>query len=334
MSKKSRVREIVEDVKDVAARLGKFPNRGEYLHHGKFKWNDIYSQDTFGGWTQLVRACGAERVKDYVDEGTGPKVLFIDIETFPGQYYAYDPRSEYLRKDQQIKDVAMRSWCAKWLGEDSLIYRDTRNESDRRNAAGILPELWELMDQAHIIIAQNGNKFDIPKIQGWFMFYSIKDRHPPSPFKKVDTKLICKKHFGLTYNSLEHMCDFFGVEHRKQKHDKFPGLELPNQCEAGNLEAWAENEEYNKNDVLCLEDVWKVMRAWDSSLNANLFTASKVSVCNVPGCGGSYTKNGHYPTTTGNYQRYACNKCGHPARGRENLFSKRKKENLKVGIPR
>lgn len=323
---------IMADAKAVAEKIGKFPNRREYEANGKHSQREIES--VFGSWGKLILAAGAAKVLDHVDEGEGPKVLFIDIETFPALYHAYQPRTEFLRKDQMVLDVAMRSWAAKWLGDDNLLYRDTRGQKDPRNAAKILPELWKLMDEADVIIGQNSNKFDIPKIQGWFMLYKTKDRHPPSPFKKVDTKNICKKHFGLTYNSLEHMCEFFGVKHRKLKHERFPGLELPRQCEAGNLAAWKENEEYNKNDVLCLEDVWTAIRAWDNSLNQNLFTASKVSTCHVPGCGGQYVKNGHYYPTTGKYQRYACMECGHPARGRDNLLSRGKKNNLKVGVSR
>lgn len=331
---KGLAHEILVDVKRCADAIGHWPNRDQYERWDdrKIPMSQLY--DTFGNWTNFQLAAGKAKVIETVDEGDGPKVYFIDIETAPGEYYAFDPRVEYLRKDQQIKDFTILSWAAKKMGSDEVTFRSTQGNKHPRDDSALMLEMWKILDDADIVIGQNSDRFDIPKIYARMMFHRTKDRHPPSSFKRIDTKKIAKRYFGFTYNSLEHLCDYLDVKYKKLKHDKFPGMSLQIECLNGNAEAWAEMERYNIRDILALEECWKEMRAWDSAVNANLYHGSKKSVCRVPGCGGVLQGNGYYYTSAGKFNRYRCANCGAEARGRENILSKRKKENLKLGVPR
>lgn len=326
--------EILKDVKRCAEELGHWPNRDQYERWSdrKFPMRELY--DTFGNWTKFQLAAGKAKVIDTIDEGEGPAVYFIDIETAPGEYYAFDPRVDYLRKDQQIKDFTILSWAAKKMGSEEVIFRSTKDEKHPRDDKKIMEEMWAILDGADIVIGQNSDRFDIPKIYARMMFQRVKDRHPPSSFKRVDTKKIAKKYFGFTYNSLEHLCDYLDVKYKKLKHDKFPGMSLQVECLKGNAEAWKEMERYNVRDVLALEECWKEMRAWDSAVNTNLYYGSKKCVCRVPGCGGSLQSHGYHFTAAGKFNRYRCGNCGAEARGRDNLLSKIKKAGLKLGIAR
>lgn len=331
---KGLAHEILADVKRCADSIGRWPNRDLYERWDERKFPMSVLYDTFGNWTKFQIAAGKAKIIEHIDEGNGPSVWFIDIETAPGEYYAFDPRVEYLRKDQQIKDFTILSWAAKKLGSDEIIYRDTSQEKHARNDKNLMDEMWKLLDEADIIIGQNSDRFDLPKIYARMMFHKTRDRHPPSSFKRVDTKKIAKRYFGFTYNSLEHLCEFLEVKFKKLKHDKFPGMSLHVECLRGNKEAWKEMRKYNEMDILALEACWEQMRAWDSNINANLYYGSKKSVCRVPGCGGSLQSHGHHYTSLGKYARYKCGSCGAEARGRENLLSKGKKQSLKSGIPR
>lgn len=331
---KGLAHEILADVKRCADSIGRWPNRDLYERWDERKFPMSVLYDTFGNWTKFQLAAGKAKVIDTIDEGEGPSVYFIDIETAPGEYYAFDPRVDYLRKDQQIKDFTILSWAAKKMGSEEVVFRSTKNEKHPRDDKKIMEEMWALLDSADIVIGQNSDRFDIPKIYARMMFQRVNDRHPPSSFKRIDTKKIAKKYFGFTYNSLEHLCDYLDVKYKKLKHDKFPGMSLQVECLKGNADAWEEMERYNVRDILALEECWTEMRAWDNAINVNLYYGSKKSVCRVPGCGGSLQGHGYHFTAVGKFNRYRCGKCGAEARGRDNLLSKIKKAGLKLGISR
>jgi uncharacterized protein YprB with RNaseH-like and TPR domain len=108
-----------------------------------------------------------------------------------------------------------------------------------------------------IVVAQNGVRFDVKKINARFVLLGMP---PPSPFRVVDTMLEARRHFGFTSNKLEWMTDKLCTTHKKKRHAKFPGFELWRECLAGNHEAWDEMREYNIDDVLSLEELYLVMR--------------------------------------------------------------------------
>ena len=48
-------------------------------------------------------------------------MLLLDIETIPGEYYAFDPHVEYLPPTHQIKDWSVVCWAAKWLFDPEIF---------------------------------------------------------------------------------------------------------------------------------------------------------------------------------------------------------------------
>jgi len=81
----------------------------------------------------------------------------------------------------------------------------------------------ELLDQADILITQNGQAFDSPKINTRFILNGMK---PPSPYKHLDTYKIAKKVASFTSNSLEYLTDKLCIKYKKLAHAKFPGMLL------------------------------------------------------------------------------------------------------------
>src|SRR5678816_4793054 len=49
------------------------------------------------------------------------KILLLDIETLPGEYYAFAPAVEYLAPVMQIKDWSIACYAAKWLFDDKVM---------------------------------------------------------------------------------------------------------------------------------------------------------------------------------------------------------------------
>lgn len=254
-----------------------------------------------------------------------PRVLFLDIETAPILGYVWSLWQQNVALNQIKQDWFVISWAAKWLDEKEVLYQDQRNKRYIENDKAILKILWNLLDEADIVVTQNGVQFDAKKINARFILNKLK---PPSSYRHIDTKILAKRHFAFTSNKLEYLTDKLCTKYKKLKHKKFPGFELWRECLAGNLEAWAELETYNKHDVLSLEELYKELSPWDTKINFNVYHDSEETVCQ---CGHPVMiKYGYAYTNSGKFQRYRCKQCGADYRGKTNLLSKMKIKELKV----
>jgi len=260
------------------------------------------------------------------------KVLVLDIETFGYVVETWGIWDQKILPDQIIKDWCVASWAAKWLGDspEKMMYMDNRDRKDPRDDEKIIRGIHKLLNEADIIVTQNGKSFDIKRLNARFAFYDLK---ATSPFKHFDTKVVAKNKFGFTSNSLKDLCKYLHIKYQKSDHKKFPGRELWRQCEAKNPEAWEEMEKYNKIDVLATEEVYKKLAPWDNKINFDLYSDLKDVVCN---CGSKrLQKRGFSITSDGKFQRYQCQDCGTWSRkkgAKNNLLSKKQKENLRKKV--
>jgi uncharacterized protein YprB with RNaseH-like and TPR domain len=242
----------------------------------------------------------------------GPKILILDIETSPLLGNVWSLWNNNLGLNQLVKDWHIMSWSAKWYGNDEITYMDQRKAKNIENDSKILKPLWKMMDEADIIVSHNGKSFDIKKLNARFILNGMK---PPSSFRNIDTKILAKKHFGFTSNKLAYLTDKLCTKYKKLSHGKYPGQELWTQCLKGNIDAWNEMEEYNKYDVLSLEELYEKLIPWDDSINFTVYFEE--DVCS---CGSSdFVKNGIYYTNASRFQKYKCNDCGKEYRDREKL---------------
>jgi hypothetical protein len=87
-------------------------------------------------------------------------------------------------------------------------------------------------------------------------------------------------------------------------------------------------EEYNKLDVLSLEELYLKLRPWDTKgPNLNVYNIDEETYCS---CGSlEFDKNGFSYSNTGKFQRFTCKKCGAEVKSKENLLSKEKRKSLK-----
>lgn len=260
-----------------------------------------------------------------------PRVLLVDIETAPMLGYFWGLFDQTIGLNQIHSDWHILSWSAKWLGDkpSQIMYQDQRNAKNIEDDRDLLKGIWKLLDEADIIITQNGKSFDAKKLNARFVYHGF---HPPSSYKHIDTKLVAKKYFAFTSNKLEYMTDKLCVKYKKLKPSKFPGFMLWRECLKGNIKAWKEMEKYNKYDVLSLEELYLKLIPWGSGVDFNLYHEEQTTVCS---CGSrKFESKGYYYTASGKYSRHKCTKCGKEVRGRANLFSKEKRKSLKAGIVR
>jgi predicted RNA-binding Zn-ribbon protein involved in translation (DUF1610 family) len=220
--------------------------------------------------------------------------------------------------DQILKDTNILSFAAKWLGEKDIIYEDLSKRRNFSDDTPLLKSIWKLMDEADILVVQNGSAFDVPSVMARMM---AKGLRPPSPFRVVDTCTLARKKFNFTSNKLAFLAEAMGCKVKKQKHRKFPGIELWQECLKGNQKAWEEMESYNKADVEVLEEVYLKMRPWMAE-HPNVGVYMKGGKLHCPKCGSSsLQKRGIRTTNISEYQQYVCNNCGGYSRARIMLNS-------------
>lgn len=244
----------------------------------------------------------------------GPKILSLDIETSPIEGRVWGLFKQNVGLNQIVKDWNILSYCAKWLHSDEVVYRDLRDCENIADDSELVRGLWKLLDEADIVIAQNGKRFDVPKINARFVALGLL---PPSPYKVIDTLLMAKQQFGFTSKKLEYMTELLCTT-KKRKHEKFPGMELWNQCLAGNPEAWEEMELYNIDDVRSMEELYLIMRPWYvGHPNVAIYFQDDEPKYRCPKCGSDHiTQKGVTYTQTGEYERMHCGSCGGWSRGR------------------
>lgn len=232
-----------------------------------------------------------------------PRILSLDLETTPLEAYAWGPKYE-CNLIEIIEHSRILSYSAKWLDGKHITkgwpdYKGYKKETLDDKA--IVKDLWELVNQADIIIAQNGRDFDVKVMNARFLAHRLP---PPAPYKLIDPKVEAKKYLRLPSYSLDDLCDYFNIG-RKMEHEGF-GLWL--KCIAGDKFAWNRMKAYNKNDVIIMEKLYLILRPYmKSHPNLGMFTGKVV--CGK--CGSSKIQaRGLTFANTVKYHRWQCMDCG------------------------
>lgn len=240
------------------------------------------------------------------------KILLLDIETAPNLATVWGMFKQNIAINQLIESSYTLCWAAKWLGEDDLMFESILTGSTKQ----MIRKIHKLLDEADVVIHYNGTKFDIPTLNKEFLQLGFS---PPSPYKQVDLLRVARNQFRFPSNKLDYVAQALGLG-KKTSH---MGHELWLRCMNRDTEAWEIMEEYNKNDVILLEQVYEVLLPWIKN-HPNRSVYAEELVCTNCGCD-SYIKRGTVTTATGKYQRYKCKGCGTWFRGTENLSSTRER---------
>ncbi len=216
------------------------------------------------------------------------------------------------------EDWSILSFSAKWLNSKEVIYFDTGGRGVRavRNDMGLLERLWALLDEADIVVTQNGKSFDIRRINARLIQSGFE---PYSPIRVIDTMLVAKRHFDFSSNKLAFLTKKL-TKTIKRSHKKFPGFALWAECLKDNPKAWKEMRLYNATDVRSTEELYLVLRPWiDGHPNVAVY-GPEMDKPSCPKCGHRKLENrGRIYTQSGSYTRYRCYKCKGLSKGRKRL---------------
>ena len=254
-----------------------------------------------------------------------PKILLLDIETAPMNVYVWKMWKQNVYDSQVERDWFCLSWSAKWLFDEN-IYSDrlTTEEAVKCDDERIMGSIWDLLDEAQIVIGHNVEDFDLSKLNMRFLFHGMK---PPMPYQTIDTLKILRKYFGFSSNKLDYVSKALGLAGKIDD----GGFDTWVGCMKGDEESLVKMEEYNKGDVLLLEEVYVKLRPWiKSHPNVGLYIDATEPIC--PNCGSTHLEwGGSYYTQVGRYMTFRC-ECGAIGRHRSSDLSKDKRTSLVVGV--
>lgn len=238
------------------------------------------------------------------DPNYGKKILLFDIETAPnlGAYF------ELYREGNIVwvfRDWFILSIAYKYLGEKQTQVMTLPDfpgyKKDKINDEKLVSAIWKLFDQAEVLIAHNGDQFDIKKCNARFLKHGLSR---PSPYYSIDTKKLAKKYFKFDSNKLDDLAKYLGVGSKlRVESGVWKG------CIEGDMAEWRKMKAYNKQDVDLLEKVYLKLRGWHKGgPNMNLVFGTAF---NCPQCAGTHTrKNGYANREGGIYQKHDCLNCG------------------------
>lgn len=257
--------------------------------------------------------CGRKRNNGGSVSNKVQRILLLDIESAPTKAHVWGRWKQNVGLNQVLSEGYMLTYSAKWLGDTLIMCNRIKEPEDDRE---IVAELAELIDQADMIVAHNLVKFDWPTIKTRMVFHGML---PPKPVRIVDTLQIAKKAFRFPSNSLDSIASYLGLE--RKLHNS--GMDLWNRCVLVDDGAMEEMLEYNRQDVVVLEQVYNKLAPWYNQHPsvAVLYDDGKK---HCPLCGGTDLRklDKSYFTNTSEFDSYRCEDCGKVSRSKQNLRSK------------
>ena len=225
-----------------------------------------------------------------------PRVLTLDVENSPHLAYTYDLWGADIRPDQIMEPARLLCWAAKWLDRKQVLFASEYHDG----VDAMLNGIWELLNEADIVVTYNGVRHDMPII-----LKSLVERgYPPvSPWQDIDLYQVVKRRYKFASNSLGYITKT---------------LDMPTKLATGvpqlwkrvleeDEKAWTKFRAYNKQDVVVTENLFKVLQPWIKGPHAGLWSGDLGS---CPSCGSDKLEPaGLTYTKTAKYARLLC-ECG------------------------
>lgn len=266
----------------------------------------------------LGRKSQESTVRDFLSKvdfnrmGSGVNILYWDTETSPHLSAHWGFWGENIGKGSTVRQAGMLSHA--WAWGDGEIYSSvlTPEEAMTGDYSRLVHEMWHLLDNAAVVVAHNGKKFDIKRANAEFIKIGLP---PPSPYKVYDTLQVAKKHFRFSRNDLDSLCDLLKIPYRKVKNE---GMPLWVRCIQGDPQALADMETYNRGDIPTLRELFKKFLPWDNQgINFALLGGN---MNNCPHCNENSLVETDKNVYSNNrrYKLYRCTRCGANARSAVN----------------
>ena len=294
-------------------------------------------------WRQIARELGKPKssVSDYLrkfktnpeyleETQSAPKILLYDLETSMIQAYVWGLWQQNVNINAIIEDWYIICWSAKWLGTDKMLNSSVHTEQSglgprtRDNEFVVVHKLWSLVDEADILVAYNGKRFDRKKMNAKFLEYGLPE---PTPYKVIDPMLIVKGNFALTSNKMDFVTKYIDSNDAGKLNTN---LQLWIDAMNDDTDALDRMQTYCDEDINVLERVYMAVRHWDKNApNLALHYDDDAVRCNS--CASTDLQpipNKTHNTNLSRFNIVRCNNCSKILRTRDNILSKDKRKSL------
>ena len=147
------------------------------------------------------------------------KILLLDIETSPNLAHVWGLWQQNVGTNQLLESSEVMCWAAKWYDERGVMFMSNKANSH----AEMLAKIYELIDEADVVVHYNGKKFDMPTLNKEFL---LQGWTPPSPYKQIDLLRVVRSNFKFPSNKLDYVAQRLNIG-KKVKHE---GHELWIKC--------------------------------------------------------------------------------------------------------
>lgn len=183
------------------------------------------------------------------------KILIYDIETSPNIGWFWRAGfKQNIGTNQILKERAVICVSYKWVGEDqvyNLVWDKEQNDKF------LIEQFVQVLNEADLIVAHNGDNFDIKWLKTRALFHRI----PMLPnYKQFDTLKVAKSKLYLNSNRLDYISKFLGFEGKIQTTpDLWNKVVILN-----DRETLKDMLEYCDEDVRQLEKVYNELKYLDN----------------------------------------------------------------------
>jgi hypothetical protein len=225
------------------------------------------------------------------------KTLVIDIETSPNLAHVWSLWNQNVGLSQLREASEMLCFAAKWLRDEEVMFYSQWSHTHSE----MVVAAWKLLAEADAVMDYNGTTFDIPYLNKEFL---IEGLNPPVPYAHIDLYKTIKKRFRFPSNKLDYVSRAMGFD-GKVSHE---GHELWVKVMAGDADAQARMEEYNKQDVVLLEQMYWQLRPWIPN-HPNVALIDGQGTCTTCGSDNVVEREQSY-TAMSAFKELSCLKCG------------------------
>lgn len=237
----------------------------------------------------------------------GPKLLFLDTENAPNIACTWGIHDQKIFYTDIIYEWFFLSGQWSWddskqINSVSLLDDKKRFKKNFRDDYHVVKTIWDLLNEADIVIGHHLKGHDLKKLQAKFIEHGL----PPVKMPMIVDTYVWAKQFGFTSKKLRDLCTKLELTH-KLSHE--PGLFI--KAALGNPLAIKNIVTYGLGDIPTLRELYYKLKPHSKGHpNHNLFRGDGVECC--PKCSSeNFKKDGFKYTSVGKKQGYKCKDCGH-----------------------
>lgn len=246
------------------------------------------------------------------------RVLVLDLETQRAIVETFSLFRPFIGIDRVVVPTRILCFAAKWRDSDKIIFKAAWEDGDDDAYRAMMQAVWDLLDEADIVVTWNGDFFDNQWVEAEFLRLGL---GRPTPYKSADLIKTVKKWFkgGLMSMKLDWSSRTI-LKDRKLPHG---GTDLWHDIRWGSKaekkSAQKTMREYNEHDVRLTAQLFEKHLPY---LNINLGLYERTVDDGVERCvkcgSDDLKKDGvkAYVTVAGVYQMFRCKVCGSTSRGK------------------